>query len=133
MVCTMKHCTFLTDCVVDFLYRRRFECRNSNLKKTLCLIMEFCCAELQIFFFSSTFFNLNHQIQLMKYAWSSCCSMNDEEKAEETLNEALIQFSNQPTEKCSKIQYERFYCGLNQNPTTCVLITDVLAEGDSLT
>jgi len=50
MICTMKHCTFLIDCVVDFLYRRRFECRNRNLKKTLCLTMEFCCAELQFFF-----------------------------------------------------------------------------------
>lgn len=50
MVCTVKHCTFLTDCVVDFVCRRRFECRNRNLKKTLCLTMEFCCAELQFFF-----------------------------------------------------------------------------------
>jgi len=57
--------------------------------------------------------------------------INDESKKQRRpLNEIIIQCSNQPTKKCSKIQYKRFYCGLNQNPTTCILITDILLEGE---
>lgn len=66
----------------------------------------------------------------MEYTWSSCCNIDEDKKQRRPLNEAFIQCSNQPTEKCSKIQYRRFYCGLNLYPTTCILITDVLPEGD---
>jgi hypothetical protein len=67
----------------------------------------------------------------MEYTWSSCCKIvYEDKKLRRPLNEAFIQCSNQPTEKCSKIPYKRFYCGLNLYPITCILITDVLPEGD---
>jgi hypothetical protein len=67
-----------------------------------------CRASVCFFFIYIYFVSWNHQTQLTERTCCLCCNLSEDKSCRR----------NQPTKKCSEIQYKRFYCGLTRDPTT---------------